>query len=75
MTSEEIDTQIVDAAGKHWRKVAFIVAKVGQTNGDVDYSVVADRIRELVREGRLLAQGDLADWRRSEVRLAGEISK
>ena len=75
MTIEEIDTQIVDAAGTHWRKVAFIVAKVGQSGGEIDYSFVEGRIRELVSQGRLLAQGDLSNWRRAEVRVAGATSK
>jgi hypothetical protein len=36
---------------------------------DEDYDAIAARITALVSSGKLEAQGDLANWRHSEVRL------
>ena len=58
-----------------WRKVALVVAKVasaldvGSAQRDDRYETVARRIELLVTEGRLMAQGNIKDWRSSEVRL------
>ena len=58
----------------HWRKVAFVIARVasatgdGSANEDERYETVARRIEFLVSERRLLAQGDIKNWRFSEVR-------
>jgi len=58
-----------------WRKVALVVAKVasalneGSAQGDERYETVARRIELLVTEGRLVAQGNIKNWRSSEVRL------
>jgi hypothetical protein len=57
MSPEEQDKFILALAQPQWRKVSFIVAAVGAT-------MVA-----LVKAGKLEAQGDLSEWRRSEVRL------
>ena len=57
-----------------WRKVAFVINSVasamadGSANEDERYETVARRIELLVREGRLLAQGDIKKWRFSEIR-------
>jgi hypothetical protein len=54
--------------------VAFVIAKAADEIGnglpDVDAAcdLVAKRIEILVRDGRLLAQGDITQWRRSEIR-------
>jgi hypothetical protein len=36
--------------------------------GDAGYNLVAKRIESLVRDGRLLARGDIKKWRHSEVK-------
>jgi len=36
--------------------------------GDAVYNLVVKRIEILVRDGRLLVQGDIKKWRHSEVR-------
>ena len=78
MSDEVIDEAIVSALSEipgHWRKVAMVVSKVatamgdGLVPGDAGYETVARRIESLVSEGRLLAQGDIKNWRFSEVRL------
>jgi hypothetical protein len=40
----------------------------GLPEGDTGYNLVAKRIEILVRDGRLLAQGDIKKLRHSEVR-------
>lgn len=40
--------------------------------GDEGYEVISRRIQALVHDGRLVAQGDINNWRFSEVRLKSE---
>jgi len=69
-----IDEVILSVTEASWRKVASVIIKVAGTigsglpEGDAGYNLVAKRIEILVRGGRLLAQGDIKKWRRSEVR-------
>lgn len=78
MSDDQIDQAIFSVLSEipgHWRKVAFVVARVvsamgdRSADGDEEYETVARRIELLVREGRLLAQGDVKNLRFSEVRL------
>jgi len=70
----QIDKAILSVIDASWRKVAFVIIKVADTmgsglpEGDTGYNLVAKRIEILVRDGRLLAQGDIKKWRHSEVR-------
>jgi hypothetical protein len=74
-TPSQIDDAIMAVSLPRWRKVAMIIAKTSErlgsfaTDGDVQYHAYAERIEALVREGRLIAQGDITKWRYSEVRL------
>lgn len=69
-----IDEVILSITQASWRKVALVIFKVADTlgsdlpEGDARYNLVAKRIESLVRDGRLLAQGDIKKWRHSEVR-------
>jgi Protein of unknown function len=69
----DVDRLILSFAQVQWRKVAMIISKVvdasGRRWGDAELHEVAERIRVLVEDGRLEAQGDLSKWRHSEVRL------
>lgn len=69
----EIDDAILAIAQKNWRKVAMIVATVVHSRSEQaeadEYELVAGRIVALVKAGKLEAQGNLSDWRHSEVRL------
>ena len=70
MKASAIDDQVLAIVGLHWRKVAFVVARVAK-NTDAQseqYEAIAERVRALVVSGHLIAQGDLSDWRHSEVR-------
>lgn len=69
-----IDEVILSVTEGSWRKVASVILKVATAmgselpEGDAGYNLVAGRIEILVRDGRLLAQGDIKKWRYSEVR-------
>jgi hypothetical protein len=69
-----VDRLVMRLAGPAWLKVARIIAEVlhacGRSAVDVNEAAVADSVRFLVEQGELDAQGDLAQWRHSEVRLA-----
>lgn len=73
MRRPEIDDEILSYVNTAWKKVAFVVAKIANESSvsfsgeEDDYTVVAQHIELLVSEGRLLAQGNLKDWRHSEV--------
>ena len=74
MSELQIDEIILSVAEATWRKVEFVIIRVADTmgshlpEGDAGYNLVAKRIEFLVRDGRLLAQGDIKKWRHSEVR-------
>jgi hypothetical protein len=70
--TSELDKQILAQTRADWQKLAKVVALVSNERGtstDEAYQEVADRIRRLVDVGLIDARGDLAEWRRSEVRL------
>lgn len=69
----DIDAAILALADRR-RKVARIVGEVGETIVDCRlnpnsnyYDYVAQRIAALVTDGRLIAFGDITNWRFSEV--------
>jgi Protein of unknown function len=77
MNDDRMDRAIFSALSEvpgHWRKVAFVVGRVTSAlgddleHGDKAAEAVAQRIEFLVSEGRLLVQGDIKEWRFSEVR-------
>jgi Protein of unknown function len=72
-SDQYIDGLILSAATTQWRKVALIVGKVltvcRNNAAEASEHAIADRIRALVDEGKLEAQGNLSLWRHSEVRL------
>jgi hypothetical protein len=57
-----------------WKKVAMVISRVADAmgedlpEGDDGYQLVARRIEALVSEGHLVAQGNIKNWRFSEVR-------
>jgi hypothetical protein len=66
-----VDDEIMRAASKNWRKVAMIVGIVIQANPHrgLQDTAIAERVKLLVAEGRLEAQGNLDRMTYSEVRL------
>lgn len=78
MSDREIDEAILSrlsAVNGRWRKVAMVIVRVAHVigndlaEGGEGYELVARRLEALVTEGRLVAQGDINNWRFSEVRL------
>jgi Protein of unknown function len=71
-----IDELVVRFARPTWRKVARIIAHVldacERDGVETDGSAVEDRIRLMVEQGKLEAQGDLSQWRHSEIRRPDE---
>ena len=77
MNDHEIDEAILaflSSANGRWRKVAMVISRVVNAmgkdlpEGNECYDLVARRIEALVKEGRLVAQGNIQNWRFSEVR-------
>ena len=77
------DVQVDDAViaylattNGHWRKVAMVFGRVTEAlglefpEGQAGHALFDRRIEALVSDGRLVAQGDIALWRHSEVRLS-----
>jgi uncharacterized protein DUF3658 len=79
ISDQDIDSLILSTVGVQWRKVAFIVGRVlkicekraPETNRDDIVETIADRVRALVDDGKLDAQGNVSRIRHSEVRLPG----
>jgi hypothetical protein len=69
----KLDEIILSFAIEEWRKAAFIIAKTlhycDDNNIKASDEMIADRMLFLCTAGYLKAQGNLSDWRHSEVRL------
>lgn len=74
MAPDQLDKLILELVHpQFWRKVARIVGTIGINLPDEPgekYDAIAARIVALVDAGKLEAQGDLSEWRHSEIRLA-----
>jgi hypothetical protein len=76
MSGQAIDGVILSplSVDGRWKKVAMVITRVADATGndlpegDDGYQLVARRIEALVSEGRLAAQGNIKNWRFSEVR-------
>ena len=71
---DEAILSLLSTINGRWKKVAMVINKVADAmgkdlpDGDDGLQVVARRIETLVSDGRLVAQGDIKNWRFSEVR-------
>jgi hypothetical protein len=74
ISNEQIDRMILAATETRWRKIAFVISKVEakigteMTDSERILFLIAERIEYLVRAGELIAQGDVKNWRFSEIR-------
>lgn len=72
MGNAEIDEHLLQAARQHWKKVASVLSEAAEACGlgseDWHLRRLAKRLRVLVKKGQLLANGNLYNWRASEVR-------
>jgi hypothetical protein len=75
MNTIDLDNLILSLAASRWQKVAMLIVKVTRADSfsalesDDEFEVVVSRIKQLVADGELAAEGDLSQWRNSEVRL------
>jgi hypothetical protein len=78
-SDQHVDGLILSFARVQWKKVAMIIAEVSveceRNAADISLDAIADRIRHMVEEAKLEAQGNLSKWRHSEVRLAEQHSE
>jgi hypothetical protein len=81
MSVSQIDEAILSAVGQRWMKVAMVIAKVEESVGselplgDERLDLISGRIENLVRDGFLASQGNVQNWRFSEVCRAGNSSR
>jgi hypothetical protein len=74
MTPHQLDHAILASVGPEWTKVAMVIARAveaasqSDAGAPDDLNVFAERVKSLVAGGKLEGQGDLRDWRHSEVR-------
>jgi hypothetical protein len=72
-SDQDIDRLILSFAGVQWKKVAMIIGMVWlecERNAVAKSpDAIAGRLRRLVEERKLEAQGNLSKWRHSEVKL------
>jgi hypothetical protein len=70
----KLDEIIFSFTREEWRKAAFVISKTlhycEDNNVKAADEMIADRVRFLCKTGDLEAQGNLSDWRHSEVRLS-----
>lgn len=77
-TVVELDAALLASIPTRWGKVAMVLGQAAKQPGlfesrdEEDYELLAERLELLVASGRVSAQGDLKQWRASEVRLAFE---
>jgi hypothetical protein len=73
-SDQQIDALVLSSARARWKKLAMIVSEVffgcKRQSMQTTEETIADRVRRLVGEGKLHAQGDLSKLRRGEVKLA-----
>jgi Protein of unknown function len=76
MNTTELDDLILSFALPYWQKVAMIIVKVTRSekfsfeSRDEEFNFVAIGISRLVENGQLESQGDISQWRFSEVRIS-----
>jgi hypothetical protein len=71
---DEAILSLLSTVNGRWRKVAMVISRVVDAmgknlpEGDEGYQLVAGRIEALVSDGSWVAQGNIKNWRFSEVR-------
>ena len=71
----KVDNAILATTSNNWQKVAMVIAKVSVitvddfTEDEDDFELIAKRVEVLIGEGRLVGEGDVSNWRRSEIKL------
>ena len=71
IADEQIEQLVLNALPDGWRKVAYVIATVGESAGNQKekfYLRVEAAIIRLVASHVLEAAGELSNWRHSEIR-------
>ncbi len=74
MRYAEIDDAILTNVDDSWKKMAMVIVKVATSHNaelpddEEEFELIAKHIEALVNEGQLVAQGNVKNWRSSEVR-------
>jgi hypothetical protein len=74
MRYAKIDDAILSNVGGSWKKIAMVIVKVSSSHDaelsedEEEFDVIAKHIEVLVAEGRLEVQGNVKNWRSSEIR-------
>ncbi len=75
MDVDDLDAAILSHARERWLKAAMVATRAMKDCGlglsDEQFDAVVARVRALVAQGRLVAQGNLSRPRFSEVRVPG----
>ena len=77
-TVHEVDAAILASIPARWGKVAMVLGQAAKHPGlfasreEEDYDLLAERLEHLDASGRVISQGDLKQWRASEVRRAAQ---
>jgi hypothetical protein len=75
-SAPELDAAILASTNPRWTKVAMVLSRAAKASGLVfaededEFEILEERLAQLVASGQLLAQGDIREWRFSEVRLS-----
>jgi hypothetical protein len=69
-SDQELDSTVMSRVSTEWQKVAMIIGRSLKPPQMEVAERLAARIEHLVRTGQLESQGNLSDWRHSEIRLA-----
>ena len=75
MTAALLDEVILSLCLPRWQKVARVIGdadrdeRLASINSEERMDAIAERIATLVGTGKLDANGDLEQWRASEIRL------
>jgi hypothetical protein len=73
--ASELDAALLAAINPRWTKVAMVLARAAKAPGlmfdeaEDEYDLLAERLEQLADSGQVVVQGDLKQWRFSEVRL------
>jgi Protein of unknown function len=71
-TNAQIDELLMSVITPNWQKVAMVIAKalhmLEDKGMEIGAQAVAARIVSLSSDGRIESQGNLSNWRHSEVR-------
>ena len=69
LSDDALDELLLAQVKKHWLKVAMVVGMAMKPYEAWDEERVGKRIATLVEAGKVESQGDVRNWRHSEIRL------